>query len=98
MFVHTVYFWLKPGTKPEEIRRFEDKSNAMLKIPSVLHGWVGKPAATSRPVIDSSYTYALVVVFQDLAGHDAYQSHPLHDDFRDNCSMLWTQVKIYDSE
>ena len=23
---------------------------------------------------------------------------PLHDDFRDNCSMLWTQVKIYDSE
>ena len=98
MLVHAVYFWLRPDVKPEEARRFEEKSNALLKIPSIVHGWVGKPAATARPVIDSSYSYALVVTFEDMVGHDIYQDHPIHDDFRDTCSMLWTQVKIYDSE
>ncbi len=98
MFVHTVYFWLKPDVKPEDIQRFEEKANAMLKIPCIIHGWLGKPAQTSRPVIDSSYSYALVVTFKDLAGHDAYQIHPVHNDFRESCSMLWGQVKIYDSE
>jgi Stress responsive A/B Barrel Domain len=97
MFVHAVYFWLKPDAKPEELSRFESKANAMLKISSVAHGWVGKPASTNRPVIDNTYTFALIVVFKDLADHDAYQVDPVHDDFRENCSMLWTKVKIYDS-
>jgi len=96
MLVHAVYFWLKPDLKPEDIRRFEDKANALLTLPSVEHGWLGKPADTDRPVIDRSYSYGLVLVFKDMAAHDAYQAHPTHDDFR-ACSALWTTVKIYDS-
>jgi hypothetical protein len=98
MLVHAVYFWLKPDIKPEEVQRFEIKAKAMLNIPSVVHGWVGRPASTARPVIDRSYSFSLIVAFENMAGHDAYQIHPLHDDFRENCSMLWTLVKIYDSE
>jgi hypothetical protein len=96
MLVHAVYFWLKPDLKPEEIRKFEERVNALLKIPTVAHGWVGKPAATDRPIIDRSYSYGLVVAFKDMAGHDVYQDHPIHDDFRE-CSSMWTAVKIYDS-
>lgn len=96
MLVHTVYFWLKPGLGPDAIRKFEKDANAMGTIPGVEHLWVGKPAPTARPVIDSSYSYGLVVVFKDMAAHDVYQDHPLHDDFRKNSDM-WTQVKIYDS-
>lgn len=96
MLVHTVYFWLKPGLSPDEIHRFERDAHAMADIPGVEHLWVGKPAPTTRPVIDSSYSYALVVVFQDMDAHDLYQDHPIHDAFRKNSGM-WTQVKIYDS-
>src|SRR3954466_9265209 len=96
MLVHAVYFWLKPDLKAEEIRKFETDAKALLKIPSVVHGWVQKPASTDRPVIDRSYSYALVVVFKDMAGHDIYQDHPIHDVFRAN-SAMWTAVKIYDS-
>ena len=97
MLVHAVYFWLKPGLKPEEVRRYEEGAKSLLKIPAVVHGWVQKPAATDRPVIDRSYSYALIVVFKDMAGHDEYQVHPIHDVFRETCSPLWSSVKIYDS-
>ncbi|MEO6094985.1 MAG: Dabb family protein [Fibrobacteria bacterium] len=97
MLLHAVYFWLKPGLAAEDYRRFEELSNAMAKIPGVEHCWVGKPAATDRPVIDRSYTYALVVALKDMAAHDFYQTHPLHDTFREKCSMLWNKVVIYDS-
>jgi hypothetical protein len=46
-------------------------------------------------VIDRTYTYGLIVAFEDAAGHDAYQSDPVHDEFR-GLKDLWTQVKIYD--
>jgi hypothetical protein len=97
MFVHAVYFWLKPGVQPEQTRQFEDLALAMAKIPGVRHLWVGKPAATDRPVIDRSYSYALTVVLDDAAAEGVYQKHPIHDAFREKCSPLWTKVLIYDS-
>jgi len=97
MFVHSVYFWLKPDLTPEQIALFVERATALTTLPSVKHGWVGKPAATDRPVIDRSYSYGLVVVFDDEAGHDAYQVHPLHDAFRE-LHDFWTAVKIYDFE
>ena len=59
--------------------------------------FIGVPAATSRPVIDRSYTFALVVMFDDLVGHDAYQEHPIHKAFVENFSGHWTKVQIFDS-
>lgn len=96
MFVHCVYFWLKPDLTPAERDAFTQGVQNLLRIPDIKNGWVGKPAATSREVIDSSYDWALVVAFEDEKGHDAYQVHPLHDVFRENCHTFWTQVKIYD--
>ncbi len=61
------------------------------------HGFVGVPADTDRPIIDRSYSYALVVMFRDAAGHDAYQVHPVHDRFREECAGFWRKVQIYDS-
>ena len=96
MFVHCVYFWLRENLGPEEQERFHQGVHSLTKLPSVVSGWAGKPAATDRPVIDRSYSYALVVAFPDEAGHEAYQVHPVHDAFRANCSPLWERVKIYD--
>ena len=54
-------------------------------------------SSADREIIDRSYSYALVVMFDDEAGHDAYQVAPVHDRFRDSCARLWRQVRIYDA-
>ena len=96
MFVHCVYFWLRDDLTPDEERRFVDGLRSLVRIGSVKEGYTGTPASTDRPIIDRSYSYALVVVFEDQAAHDAYQEDPVHDAFRDTCSSLWTDVRIYD--
>ena len=97
MFVHSVYFWLKPYLDEAGKQQFWEGVRSLLTIESVRNGFVGTPAATDRPVIDRSYSCALVVMFDDEAGHDAYQDHPVHDKFRIECAHLWERVLIYDA-
>lgn len=98
MFVHHVYFWLKEGLSTEDIQKFENTVQTLLKIDVVKLGDVGKPASTDRPVIDRSYSYSLLLVFENKEGHDIYQPHPVHENFVKECAHLWTKVLIYDSE
>ena len=97
MFVHSVYFWLKPELTEEQRAKFWEGVRSLTTIESVRQGAVGTPAATDRPVIDSSYSCALIVSFDDDAGHDAYQDHPVHDKFREECATFWSKVLIYDA-
>jgi hypothetical protein len=96
MFVHCVYFWLRHDLSEQEHARFIDGVTSLTTIESVRQAHVGTPASTDRPVIDRTYSYALVVVFDGDKGHDEYQGHPVHDAFRRGSADLWTQVKIYD--
>lgn len=97
MFVHSVYFWLVDDIPAAECARFVAGLHSLRGIEGVAHGWIGVPAPTDRPVIERGYSYALTLVFPDVAAHDAYQVDPVHDRFRDECSMLWRTVRIYDS-
>jgi hypothetical protein len=94
MFVHNVYFWVKPDLTPPQMETLVKGMTALTTIPSVKFGFVGKPASTDRPVIDRSYSYTLVVAFDDKAGHDLYQEHPIHDAFRKDCGTFWNKVLI----
>jgi hypothetical protein len=98
VFVHAVYFWLKKGLSEKEHQAFENGVSTLKEIETVKHCFIGKPADTDRPVIDRSYDYALVVVFNNKADHDVYQVHHIHDVFRDNFSPYFLKVQIYDSE
>lgn len=99
MFVHHVFFWLREDLSNEEIQQFEKGVKSLLTIESVKFGDVGKPAATNRPIIERSYSYALLTAFENKEGHDAYQPpNEVHKKFVDDCSHLWHKVLIYDSE
>lgn len=98
MFVHHVFFWLKEGLSEEDIQKFEEGVSSLLKIEHVKTGDVGKPASTDRPVIERSYSYSLLLIFEDKAAHESYQPHPAHKTFVEGCSHLWDKVLIYDSE
>jgi hypothetical protein len=98
MFVHAVYFWLRPDLTDEERDTFVRGARSLTTIELVRHGHLGVPAATNRPVIDRSYSYALTLIFDDAAGQDASQPHPVHRKFVEECGSLWSRVVIYDSE
>ena len=98
MFVHAVYFWLRDDLTAAETMAFVEGVHSLRTIGVVQHGYVGVPATTDRAVIERSYSYALVVVFANKGAHDAYQTHPVHDRFRDTCSTFWRKVLIYDTD
>lgn len=97
MFIHSVYFWLNPHLTEAQRAQFWAGVHSLTTIESVRQAYVGTPAATDRPIIDRSYSCALIVVFDDVAGHDAYQAHPIHDRFREECALFWIKVQIYDA-
>lgn len=98
MFVHHVFFFLKPELNSEQQAAFEAGVKSLLPIKYVKLGDVGKPASTDRAVIDRSYSYSLLLVFENLADHDAYQVDPTHLKFVETCKQYWDRVQIYDSE
>lgn len=97
MFIHAVYFWLRDDLSPADERRFLAGLESLRTIEDVEHGYIGVPAATDRPVIERGYSRALVLIFADQAAQDRYQSHPVHDRFRDECSGYWKTLRIFDS-
>jgi hypothetical protein len=81
----------------EQSTTFWNGVRSLLKIESVRHGFVGTPASTDRPIIDRSYSCALLIICDDEHGHDLYQDHPIHDKFREECASFWSKVLIYDA-
>jgi hypothetical protein len=98
MLVHTVYFWLKEGSPASAAQQLAaDCRQYLAKVPTVRQLFAGPPAKTTkREVIDDSYAIGLTVVFDDLAGHDVYQEHPLHLEFIARNKPNWSKVRVYD--
>ena len=98
MFVHSVFFWLKEDLNEEERANFKKGVESLLDCEGVVTGYIGTPAATTRPVVDSSYDISIAVVMADLAGHDKYQEDPIHLEFINTFKDYWTKVQIYDAD
>ena len=98
MFYHCVHFWLRDGLSDDELSQFADALRGLGECETVKSVRVGVPAQTQREVVDNSFAYQLLVIFDDKAGHDAYQDNDQrHQDFIDNFNTFWTKVLIYDS-
>ncbi len=97
MFIHNVFFWLKPGTTAEESETFLNNVRALKSIDLIDSVYVGTPAMVDRPVVDNSYSVCLTTIFKDRAAHDAYQVHPDHKAFIAANNHLWQKVQIYDA-
>lgn len=97
LFVHHVFFWLKEPENPEVRELFEKALANLVTIESIYQSHIGIPASTRREVIDSSYTYSLLVTFKSEADHTIYQTHPIHETFRKIGANLWNRVVVYDS-
>lgn len=95
MFVHHVFFWLKPGS---DRALFEAELKKLVTIDLVRESRLGVKVASPREVVESTYDYSLLAIFDNKADHDAYQVHPEHDVFIHNCKEMWARVQVYDAQ
>jgi hypothetical protein len=95
---HHVFFWLKNRDSKEDLNKLIEGLRTLEKIESVRKIYIGLPASTEqRDVVDSSYSASELIFFDDVAGQDTYQVHPIHKKFVEQCSHLWEKVIVYDS-
>lgn len=98
MLTHHVLFWLKADTSENQKKAFREGLESLKKIETIKSIYIGTPAPISRAVVDNSYTFSLLIVFEDLVGHDVYQEHPVHKAFLDQFKALFEKVVIYDAK
>ena len=96
-FVHHVYFWLKKSLSRESRMKFENGLKQLVTIETIVGKHIGTPATTNRGVIDSSYSYSLLLTFKNKENQDIYQTHPTHLKFIEECEELWEKLVVHDS-
>lgn len=97
MIAHHVLFWLKADTTEDQKSAFLKSLNTLENIEVVKTFHIGTPAPIERAVVDTTYTFSLILFFENLAAHDVYQLHPLHKAFLDEFKVFFEKVIIYDA-
>lgn len=97
IFIHHVYFWLKNPSSESDRQKLIDGLEKLTKVKTIKTFHIGKPAGTSRDVIDSSYSISWMLIFEDKAAEESYQTDPIHLNFVETCKHLWERVVVYDS-
>lgn len=98
MLVHVVAFWLVENLSDEQKADFRRGVESLGQIEDVKALYVGTPAATPpRPVIEGGYDFLLTVVLDDVAAHDRYQEHKLHQQFLADYKQWFKKVLVYDA-
>lgn len=99
MVRHNVYFWLDESLTADQKAEFEKGLAALGDIDVVSSGTFGKPAGTpERPVTRNTFEYALVLEFDSVEQHNAYQVHDEHHVFVDRFSQWFKEVRVFDTQ
>ena len=96
--LHHVFFWLKRPDSRDDLQKLLAGLRTLERVETVRSIHFGVPANTEkRPVVDASYSASLLLAFDDVAGQNTYQGHPIHQKFVQDCSALWQRVLVYDT-
>lgn len=96
--IHNVFFWLREDLSAAEEAAFLEGVKSLNTISTVKAFYLGPPASTEkRDVVDNSFSYALLVHFDDIEGQNAYQIDPIHLKFVEDHQDKWTRVTVYDN-
>ena len=96
-FIHHVYFWLNNPDSKTDFGQLVAGLHKLSAVKTIKTFNIGKPADTSRDVIDSSYSISWLLLFNNKADQDSYQTDPIHLKFVDECKHLWKKVVVYDT-
>lgn len=97
LFIHHVYFWLKDADNIDDLHALIEGLKKLSTVTTIQQFHIGKPASTSRDVIDGSYAVSWCLLFTSKEDEAVYQNHPIHLNFIKECCHLWRKVIVYDS-
>jgi Stress responsive A/B Barrel Domain len=97
VFIHHVFFWLAEPGNIQHQQQLTDGLKKLSKVSTIRRYHIGRPADTSRDVIDSSYSVSWCLFFSNAADQESYQVDPIHLRFIDECRHLWKKVTVFDS-
>lgn len=97
IFIHHVFFWLNNPESKEDLEALRAGLHILSSVKTIRQFHIGIPAATSREVIDGSYSLSWFLLFNSKEEQDSYQEDPIHLDFVKECSHLWKKVLVYDT-
>ncbi len=97
VFIHHVYFWLKNAGSSEDRNKLAEGLKKLSAVATIRQFHIGKPAATNREVIDTSYAFSWLALFDNGTDQASYQTDPIHLKFVEDYSHLWEKVIVYDS-
>ncbi len=98
MLSHSVYFTLKESTAANREALVAACKKFLIGHPGTVFFAAGTvESSLYRPVNVLDYDVALVVVFDSLASHDAYQVAPRHLQFVEENKPNWAQVRVFDA-
>ncbi|TVT41568.1 Dabb family protein [Hymenobacter setariae] len=97
VFMHHVLFYMPAAASATDRASLLEGLQQLQRIPAIKLSHVGTPAETDRAVIDRTYTYSLLCIFESAAAEQDYQQHPIHDTFRQEYARYWEKVVIYDA-
>ncbi|GAB3024789.1 Dabb family protein [Niabella terrae] len=97
--IHHVFFWLKNPQSSADADALIEGLRTLKKIPGIKKLLIGTPAPTEkRDVVDNSFQVSELIFFDNIEDQNAYQVHPIHKAFVENCSHLWEKVIVYDMQ
>jgi hypothetical protein len=95
---HIVFFTLAESNDANRYKLIAACKKYLDKHEGVVYFGVGVNAPEyDREVNDRDYDVALHLIFETARHQDAYQTHPRHVKFVEECKGLWKQVRVFDS-
>ena len=98
-FVHHVFFWLKDPKNKKDHDKLLAGLKGLGKIEYIKMSHIGLPSVNNfdKSVTDASYSFSVLLIFNNKSDEEKYLVHPLHKKFIDDHKNLWSKVVVYDS-
>ncbi|HTL31064.1 MAG TPA: Dabb family protein [Tepidisphaeraceae bacterium] len=95
---HVIVCWLKqPGDPAGRAELIRASKAFEAQIPGLIRVYAGEVLPSTRPVVDSSYDVAVVMLFRDQTAMQAYEKNPIHEKaVRETLKPLTSKLQIYD--
>lgn len=95
---HAVCFWLRPDAPAGTAQAMLDfYRNEVAPLDGIVLVIAGTPRTATRDVVDDSYDLAVTTLFASTAAEEAWQSHPVHDRFRERFGPWFARVLVHDT-
>lgn len=97
MLSHVVVFWTKPDVPDAADKMLAGMDKYLKPIPGVIGYHAGRMVPSERPVVEQSYSVAVIVQLESKEAEGVYQKHPLHLEFIEKIlKPNFEKVVIYD--